>query len=525
MPTVAASFTGTFSNFIRETLGRAAYECLPVAAPCVFGNGISNIPVIDGNDPRIELGRDLKFNRIYYGTVTGALQGGNINNYRALLGDTTNSFGKGRFKTLSMLARYPNASDSPVPFAKRIQYDMHALEGNLPLTIGQLSLEALDANVMRHVVPHLAGLAKQIALWFPTQFYANPEASFKLGTLPAAGSITVNTTDKTITFAPTEGTIGRFIDGQGVDVYSSGGTWLNANGATRIKLFVMNTDGPEREVTLIADPTDSTFATWATTSNLASGVVTWANSKSGSTFAGLYGYQHFLKPGGTATADNTILGSFADATHLINVDEWSHFKSWRFPSVGQLTETLLQRQLREVSSDFARRGLRMDRLIAAPGVFDSVWESQTGRRYITNDMPAGIKNLGLNKGFQISCSTGESFQGVTDHMIGDSTMIGLALQGNWALVVPPQPTRISRRGKSPIPWGSEGLGKLPIQFLIPGLGVSDNPMWPMRAADGALLSGVEMPFSIGCQLFPMDQIPGAVWSGITTSRPTSTPVT
>lgn len=523
-PTVSNSFVDRNAQVIQEIIGKSAMEIMAKTSP-VFRDLIEPSISVSGGD---RIGRDLRFNKRYYGSLAGVIRGGNTSAYFGLYGDATEALGNKMYRQKTTQA-WPDPREGPNSKPFGVSGRLHSIETNLPLTLGQAQLDATPANIKEHLLPTFKGFARNVAMWFANSFYADRENQFRLGTLGAStgtGAYAIDTSAKTIVFYPPDKNSYKYWQGQRVDIYKSTSTLVNKSDSTssRARLYVSAVDDWNNKVTLVAletaeDDTAATFATWATTVNIGeSAYVVYASTYDSTLgWRGLYGWRHFLKPGTGTNATNRILGSDAitdDAIDYIDVTQHPEFKSGLYSSIGSLNRNKLLAILDNVHNAFDRYGYSADALIAARGIWLNVFDQMLGSERINATMGGSqvgsLNSLGLAEGFSIT-HDGRTYKGYTDKLLERGTLVGLKLQNNWALLTPPDPQGVTRSA----PGGMSDVGKIPLLFVMPWLTGTNSVRFPVLNSANMPTEMTMIPGYLRAQLFPENQIPGFYLTGIT----------
>jgi hypothetical protein len=546
------------SAVIKEDIGNVAMELMPEIGGSFFADMMLNDMDVSSDG----IGRDYLIKKRFYGGLAGKIRGGNVSQHWGWKGDSGKVFGdstkSAAARDIQLLWRGLNTAGS----VTGPQVGANPLEGPNPRGYGltskmyssdvalAMSLSLLRANANKNVIkdqvsPLLKGFAKNIALHYINSFFVDPANSGRLCSLPTSGW-TWDDTNRTLTFSPTEQVTHRLMKGVSVDIFkTSGGTvrYNQADGSSayhlptkRVRCFVLNVDHWSNEITLIFDPEEvavdgsaGTYATYkaAAVAAIASGLFlipadTYGDPAGGSSysFSTWYGWRHWLVNTGN------VLGSDATTTtedDFIPVDSAQQFKSGSFTSVGALNETKMIGHLMNAERALDPWGYFIDTIISSEGVLLNVFDQTLSRErvnYGRNGAIASFGNLGLKNGLVFTTPSGRSYRIYESRFVEDGNMIGLRRSGNWEIKVPPAGQGITRGGTIP-----DLPRQIPIDFYIGALSGGAMQRLPLTAASG----GVNLPteFSaifgtITSQLMPKEQIPGCVWSGVSTTRYYST---
>jgi hypothetical protein len=568
MAVVSGSFIDRNQGSIQEILGQAAYLMLrakdPVFSQLVLGNR--------GASFSGEIGRDLKVRKRYLPvSATGVIQNGGLgsNPFFGLYGDATTAMGhdvnsntdgprsKHFLQTLASVA--PDPAGSAMQQAVGLTFRLHEAHIACMETLAQADADMLPSAIRNFTEPHLMGLAHNITQYLVNQFYTAGN-SMKLGTFPAAMSTgnaasqsNVDTDNRLIRFAPTEGNTYRFYEGMEVDIWPSAfdpaspsGNRVNGpdagassstdvNPAKRVRVIVHSVDHMEGIVTLACasatvDGTTATFATWtgASAVNLESAYLTPANAYQGAThqFSTFFGWRHFLKWGNYAStaANRRILGADAitdSADDYLDVATANWAKSYHRSSVGALTMENLARYLEGFWVGAQPHGHMIDTLVGCRGLWTNMVEQDVVRYQIEiGGRPGGIGGRGQNANDGTALIfDGRSYSRHTSDFLEDGLLLGVRGGNNWNFVTPPgvgdasgqlglpEPTGFSLR--NPIEWLTQGaMSSMPIMRNAATTSTTAHPLPTTGRMKWYILQGQMMP----------EQIPGLVLEGVSTSK-------
>lgn len=536
-PTIGGTVFAANNTSIKELIGESAVEVLRSLDGTfneMFLTEINQAPAAS------TLGRDMRHHTEYYGALAGVIRGGNLNAHEGLYGPQMTNLSN----TVGLMgpgSAAPLAKDGANALPYGLTTRLYNFDTNLMIPLILMEMDALPANIKKHVLPLLQGFAKNVALFMATGFFANSSNGYRLTALPASGSdVTIDGTNRKITFqVPESSSIYKLEIGQPVDVWTSANVRLNqeTTGATtaygsesdRVPCYVVDKDAWQNKVTLQCATTSSdggafVFGTNFTSGNLAGGFVTHANTynaanPNGATlaagFAGFYNWRDWAKWGAStdAAADRRILGANAitDTTDdYIDVSERGHFKSGRFASVGTLTETLFSAQLSRAHAVFDPLGYMLDFILAGEGIILAVFDQMLAQQRVNvsrTGQVASMTNMGQTGEYSITVE-GRNYGLKTSRFLERGTMVGMRRSGNWSMLVPPSAQGTTRGAIPGVP------DKLPLDFWAGAVSGSNSPRIEMRNSDGQLVPASEMPAKCRMNIQPMKQIPMVVWEGV-----------
>lgn len=548
------------------SLGQAAIEeVLGTCAALQFKSGSSvfrNAILEPASElAAAEIGRDYNYIREYYVKgLSGVVQGMPRQNYVSLEGEAADAFASNRFQRTnisggvnSALHQWPDpaASPRPKPFQLGIRVGGQLFNDWFSLT--EMRLDKLPANKLPYVATRVGGVARHAAKWLESNFWANQSQYNRLGTLgtsPGTSSTSnpiIDTTNKRITFQPTEGTVKRFEVGAQVDFYAGASSPYDARlnespGGIRVACIVVAIDEFTREVVVEADPSNLTqdgtvtmaFTAWATNAALSGAYVCWADQPNrlasrneAFRIRGIAGWRDWVKYGGSTTATKTLLGdpaaltSFGITGKTIDVTVHREFKSGYFQNVGVLTYTKLLQHLATVERQFDRLDYSIDKLMAADGVWLQ-YMTQFENRLRFDSPLGGAPVTGIFKDGRpgITSESGRFYEFETVGDLEQGVILGLKTENNWTVITPPEPDNTTYSGNR------EGVpSKLPLKMLVPALTGGQMQMWPYLINNGnGMTEFKQMPLYMHIQLMPKNQIPGVLWDGVTDLRTNATQV-
>lgn len=528
------------SIVIKELIGSRVANVLPECG--VFFDDMDTFDIGRASD--YEVGRDGLVKKRFMGSIAGTVRGGNNFNHRAIYGDKTTGQGNAPFYLHALQTTGPNPANSPVPAAWGWTGEMYSGEGTVPLTIGQLQLQATPAVIKEQITPIFEGVAKNTAHYVGVHFFANRERDFRLGTLGASGTgVTqwaLDNTEKTLTFYPLERALHRFVPGQEVDLYDGStsattlaDTRLNERAGARIPMYVRAVSHMTGRVTIQIEPSeDLTLAPWTSIQSNTSETfdsltvgdyIVWADQLQGLGLKGPYGWRDWIKPGGTGNGKKRILGTNAITTTVndyLDVEQKPFAQSYERASIGTLTQQDLELYVDEAALALQAYGGSIDTLIMSRGVRHAMWQLDLARSYQTNNRPASQTDYGLKGGFAITTPSQGTIRGYVSPMIEDGLVLGLKLKSNWKIATMAQPQGGGSNSQL-APY--EGPARqIPIAFKGRLFGFPGDRV-PIYNATAENLDGVHFPFSFKYNFIPQDQIPGVILSGVTTSRANSSP--
>lgn len=536
-PTIGGTIFAANNTSIKELIGETSVEqlrSLDGTFSEMFLTEINQAPAAT------TLGRDLRHHTEYYGSLAGVIRGGNLNAYEGLYGPQASTIAS-TVATMGPGSAAPRAQDGANALPYGLTTRLYNFDTNLMIPLILMEMDALPANIKKHVIPLLMGFAKNVALFMATGFFANSTNNYRLTALPASGSdVTIDGTNRKITFVvPESSSIFKLEIGQAVDVWTSGNVRLNqeTTGDTtaygsekdRVPCFVVDKDPWTNKVTLACASTSAeggtfVFGTNFTSGNLAGGFVTHANTyntanPNGATlaagFAGFYNWRDWAKWGAStdAAADRRILGANAitDTTNdYIDVSERGQFKSGRFANVGTLTETNFSAQLSRAHAVFDPLGYSIDFILAAEGIILAVFDQMLAQQRMQvsrTGQVASMTNMGQTGEYTITVE-GRNYSLKTSRFLERNTMVGMRRSGNWTMLVPPSATGTQRGAIPNVP------DKLPLDFWAGAVSGSNSPRIEMRNTDGQLVPASEMPAKCRMNIQPMKQIPMVVWENV-----------
>jgi hypothetical protein len=524
---------------IREEIGKRVMNVLPA-----HGQWFDDMDVIDvGRASGFEVGRDGLIKKRFMGSITGSVRGGNNYNHRALYGDKTTALTSAPFYLHALQTTGPNPLLSPVPSPYGQTMELYSYEATVPLTVGQLQLQVLPANIKEQIVPIFDGFAKNQALYTSVHFFTNRELDNRLGTLGSNSGATgwaLDNTNKTLTFYPLEKTTSRFVPGQELDLYdgstsgtSGSDTRLNERGGIRIPMWVQSVSHMTNTVVIAIDPAeDLTAAPWtsiqnnsteATTSLTVGDYVCWADQNTGAGLKSPYGWRDWFKAGGTGNANKRLLGSAAittTANDYIDVEQRPFAQSYRRDSIGTLTQQDLELYLDEAVLALQAYGWGLDSVIMSRGIKHAMWQLDLARSYLVNNRPSTQENYGLAGGFAITTPSGGKLRGYVSPMIEDGVIVAGKFKNNWKVMTLPNPQ--GGGSNSQLSPDSGPSRSIPVIFKGKLFGYPTDKV-PIINAGGEHLDGVQFPCMARYNFMPQEQIPGLVLTGVSTSRAYSSP--
>lgn len=559
------------SNRIQEVLNKSLKVFLAGLDPVWRENVITSQGVGNSGD----LGRDLKITKLFMGSLTGVIEGGQGFGDRDLYGDSTSALGD-QMHSISAAQAYPSPLEGPNATAYRLAIPMRSLVTNLMITLGEKQADATPALIDQVIAPKLTAFARNMAHTLCNYWYLSQNDSYKLctiGGISAATALTGATTGTNwrFSFQPDNQACHRFSRGQRIDFLwnasqhadhagirindsadqstaTTGGSIdatsrAESTRGTRTQLLVESVDPLTNKVTCISSVTPANWqkhsgANAAVATGTIGGItlasmqamdgkadVVYANShlvnNAGSTsFTGIAGINSWLKNGAETggTRPTSLLGAESDSTDFIDVSTKPEFKSFKYAVNGSLTEYNLKRYLQRVHSAFEPLGNSIDTLIASEGVW-AAYESQKIGQYRVDrtNRVASITNEGQAEGFSFSFE-GHTYKGHTSRFVEAGTVYGLKLGGkNWKKYVPPSPAGMSKMAQAD--------AYIPFEFVagaITGTSTNQLPVYLTSSVSDGLNANLvtqasQMPGRIRMQLVP-DQPNGMKLTGIAEDR-------
>jgi len=450
----------------------------------------------------------------------------------------------------SQLTSFPDANEDIGALEVKLTTTLRGITFNSKVTLGELQGEALGAFKGIQAARRLSGLAKNLARRIALAFYVNDSDNrriMSLGASSGTGAYAIDTSAKTITFTPPEQTYMRLAKGDRVDIIreaadpngtryvrvndsnlptNGGGSWGDANNVrdaadaqtleTRKRLWVSRVDIMNGTVTLVGDPNDGDFATWATTGNIgdAAYLVPANSAKGGNKIIGMNGLNSYMKFGGSTNAEKYILGDEAIGTEddgIINVEKHPGFRSFKRAINGVLTEFELLQILDRLQQHADMYGGEIDYVVTRPGAIRAAYSQLDLRSRIDRTgRPMSLQNQGEDGSGFVLNHGGKKYMFHTTNMLPYGELNAFRLSGNWDKVtIPANPVT----GKS-LP-GENTPVDLPVQLAVPGLTRLSSPYFPMRNSSQRLTEASEMPGYLYMNMVPREQFWGAKLTGIT----------
>lgn len=527
MPAVGEVLMRREGLVIREMLGTRVVNILPQC-----GQWFDDMDVIDiGRAEGYQIGRGGLIKKRFMGAISGVVESGANYGHRGLYGEGVTNLGSAAFYLHSLATGSPNPRLSPVPRAYGMAMELFSFEFTVPLTLGQLTLEALPAVIKEQIAPIFDGTAKNIALYAGVHFFTNREAGNRLSTMDSP-ALDNAATAKTLTFQSRERVACRFVDGQSVDIYTSTNTRVNERNGERIPCWVRSVDHMLNVIVIQIEPGEDLSAPpWNV--SLTNGYVTWANDNTGMPghLRTPYGWRDWIKVGGPTDAENRLLGSAAITTtpddvgqgtdNFIDIRQRPWARSWTRHNVGTLTQQDLELYLDEAILALKNYGFEIDTIIFSRGVRHAMWQLDLARSYLVNQRPSTQTDYGLKGGFAITTPSGGTLRGYQSPMLEDGLVLGLKLRNNWKIITVPNPQGASASEDRMLP--KEGLGRrIPVYFKGTLLGFP-SPKVPVMSANSEFLNAVHFPGVGRYNIVEDSQIPGVLLSGVQTVRAFSVP--
>ncbi len=515
------SLMGTQRDAVKEVLNKALEFMLPRLDPFWRDNIVTSQGVGSVDD----LGRDYKILKIFHGSLAGVVEGAGSRADFPLYGDPTNQnlglkmFLQGNgFSTNA--GTFPDPLNGPNPKPFRMGIPMRAMLGNLALTMGEMSVDALPATMREIVAPKFTGHARKWAHVLCNYWYLSQNNNYQLCSVTTGQGLTVESNGgfNVVRFQPTNYAVDRFAIGHNIQFYDATGTTLRTTPTGVSQFVVCRVDPLENIVEAIAIDGQTPGAIG--TNIISTDIVVFANSKglsntpfSGSgRFTGIAGINSYMKYGDPSSnadsAGNCILGDERDTQNSINVQQHSEFKSFNRNMNGEpLTENTLRKILRRFHAAKEPIGQSIDCLVASDGVWLGYEATRIGREVVDRTgRLSSVKNQGSATdknfaGFEFSMD-GRTYTGYTSTFIEAGTMYGHKKGGgNWKRYVPPSPKGTRRMDQSEF---------APIDFVAPALtGTNSNqiPIFKIENGRNSLTEFVQVPTMLRMQLVP-DQVAG-----------------
>lgn len=536
MPTIADSFVYQQSAILEERIGSSAMDLLQFDDP-IFEEMVLNPMAINAQLFNANGGRDYLIKKRFTPRgVTGVIQGGHLRGMQNLYGPPMVDAGS---KHLAGDIDNTNVAASPRETLFNQSFGMTmklwGVDTDLLILKTMLDLDATDANISEHFMPHIDGFARNIRKFLCNSWHADPTNGYRMCTTGAASTISVDAGTKTFTFKPAEGTLFKFTRGQRIDFRDpSTDVPINSTAgseATRVAVYVDDIDPYENIVSCFC-LSNATF-TWAVAASLASmnvvpaGVYTVADG-----YQGFYSWKHFYVPGHNNTAaQNYILRDDAITTtslDYIDVRKHKAFKSGRFPNFGVLNEMNVLRVIQTMQAANTAFGHDYDTFFVGEGAILKLWEQYQGAvefdRGNPGGSPANLQNLGLQSGNRVKFRLGDFvLEGIQNRYFDRGTGLIMKRKNNWAIITPPSPKTPSGSSR----YAPKVNAKMPFEFTMSWL-QDGNPLYPVAVVDAEdqvspMPEWGRMPGQIRAQMVPVEQIPMVAIEGMSTSFTYSTP--
>lgn len=531
-PTGSLFYTHQYS--IEERLGKLVSVFMASLDPIWQNQIISSTGVV----PLDELGRDYNIHHTYMNAVGGVFESGYPRNDFTLYGDNQNQNYGGKLYTSGTAGTWPDASEDPGSLRYRLTIPMRSMLTQMRMEMAEMRAEATPAFLGNIIVPRLKAWSLNLARRLCANWYTSQADNYRIASIGASTGTdpySINTTDKTITFYPTNKAVMRFAVGDRVDLFKdvssvptrhndTTSTAASQTAATRIKLFVSAVAPFKNKVILQADPSDSTFSTWATTVLFSTiTYVVHANSAlGGGAFRDIAGLNSFMKFGtgvnGTNTPtnnpDNFLLGAEAVGAQdvgWIDVIRHPEFQSFLKAVNGVLTEHRLNLYLDRVAPVLDASGEYLDTIVTTPGVIRAAMLQKEGRSIL--DRTGRLSSL---------ASEGEDGKGYTHHHDGkvyqiftsqwqQSGVLDAYRRGNnWVRAIPPRLAKAATmQGVNPA---------IPLELVAPVLTGNASSYFPVLTSSGKLTQMSQMPGQVAMQLYPKEQCRGMRLTGLSEER-------
>lgn len=532
MPASVGSLFELGSSTIREIINGDMEVIMPTLDVAWRDTFVTSQGVL----PPSQLGRDMVAIRTFKGGLTGVIDAGWPRKDFTLYGDQSAAVGSKLYLN-SATQTWPDALEGPNPKPYRLKIHLRTILTNLAMTLGEMTLDATEANINEYIAPKLELFAHNLSHTLCNYWYMSQNAGYSLDR-PAAGAtaVTLSNSNKTGTFALTNQCYDRFQVGQRLDLWSyssfggSSSTRFNETGGVRLKVFCTAVDPLKGTISITAESSLVTMGFTDSNGLITSSqepYITYANtfsstkfgfgggSSQGAFFTGIAGINSWLKTGSVATSgmidDTLLLGAEADQTDQISVSTHPEFKSFGKASVGTLTEHKLRQYLARFHHAKKPIGQTIDCLIASEGVWLHYESQKIGREILDRTgRLSSLNNEGSEEGMTFTFE-GRKYKGYTSTYIESGVMYGIKKGGkNWKRLVPPTP-----KGTTKL---KEADSFLPFNFVMGALTGTQNPRWPILTNNGASVTdAVQLPGFMHMQLVP-DQPAGMKLTGLTEDR-------
>lgn len=475
------------------------------------------------------IGREFVVRRLYAFGLAGFVQPGHTLGDFPAYGDPARAFGN-RMLVQDTQTGIPNAFEGAVPRSVRLTVPLFSTLNNIGFTLDEAQANAMDATVMNYMRIKLNGLSKNMAQNAQLAFYLDSAKQYRIYRIgDAAGStVTISTTDRTITFQPDNLATTRIQTGTPVDILKGTAppVRINESSSVRVRAFVASVDPLANKVVIQIEQSttllsDADFASIFSASNLGStSYVVFANAwTSGAGFRNFSGINAWLKPGdasgSTNTEANTLLGSSLAISEsglggAINVNVHPEFKSYSKDLSGDvLTENGLRLHLDAWNRLARPLGFMIDTMITSTGVMRAMENSKIGRETIER---AGRMNSLSDQGAADEIQfthNGKKYTFAFSEMIDSGTVYGYRRAGNWTRVTAPQLPGSRRQPEAP--------SYVPAELLAP---IFNNGFAsaPVLNASGQYTGAIQFPSRTMMNYMPIKQIPGMILTGCQDSR-------
>lgn len=533
--TIADCLTDRESIVIREEIGSDVTMVMPSLEPwfrdMILGSARAGVEFETNFAGK--LGRSLLMKKRFSGSLTGVIRGGQQSDFFTAAGDLTTDHGNTHYR-LAPTQTWPDPTPGAVAAKYGFTSTIYGVDTNLLIELGMLQLEATPANIAEHLTPLVRGFGRNIAYFFANSWHADPANQYRLcGLGPASGdyAYSVDTTNKRITFTPSNFCSHKFAQGMQVDLFSDATTRKNEASTVRIVTTVDDVDDWSGQVTLQIDPSDSTFATWS--GQLGDNAYVKHADTYDSTWGhrGFYSWKNFAVWGGSANADNRILRDQAITTtsnDYLDIRTHSWCRSGYHSGVGALTERRMMGILENARNAMLRWGHSLDTGVMSRGIINNIFETYQAReqfeRGATPGSPVTMQTLGRFNGLRYRYE-----DMVLDLEVSQFMDLGQCVffrrQGNWALITPPSPAGVQRNG---IIQDEELDPVIPLEFPMGAIAKNSNPWVPYSKVVNSVPLPTQytmLPGQIKAQFMPIEQIPMLVLDGVSTSLTWSPKVT
>lgn len=543
MAATVNSVFDTNQKRIEERLSKTLEVFLAQADP-VWRETILSSVGVGGVDA---LGRGMEVNKLFLPAVAGVIEsGGPRGDWTTYGDDVAPTSYAGILNTQGVSRTFPDALEDPSGLPIKLRVPMRSLITTMKMTMSEKQAEALPAFIGQITAPRLVAFARNLSRRLCSSWYCSQSDNFRLcglGSSSGTEAYTVDGTNKSIKFYPSNRAISRLARGDRVDIFRDySGTPVRMNDtnvtaggvvagdaagqtfSTRIKAFITKVNKMQGWAEIQFDPSTA-GAKFTTTGSLATGqlsttsYVVWANSTvGGAAFTDIPGIHSWMKFGGSTNAEKRLLGAEALGTEgdgIINVETYPEFMSFYKAVNNVLTEHRLNLYLDRFYEAAEDDGHFLDTLVTTQGVIRAAAAQQEARMIL--DRTGKLSSLAMQ---------GEDGKGMVHHHAGREymlhtsrwqeygTLIGYRRQGNWTRYTPP--TTPGSQGMAGVEAG------VPFEFLVPSITGLPTTQWPIYL-NGQLTDASQMPGHVRLTLIPEKQVRGMKLTGLSEERVLSDP--